>query len=149
MVSQFNYCFKGRCSNVSACGFHVNGQYVEISKCAMYLGHSGDRAERSFFGVALIYFELILVIYPLDLKMYYNYAKYCCIFFGNALWSLKGVMIQLLCVGWRMALVYVWSVNTNLLRKLSNSKVKSGQQSRGITLACLRMRHTFSIFLYG
>ena len=32
----------------SACGFHVNGQYVEVSKCAMHLGHSissGDRTE--------------------------------------------------------------------------------------------------------
>ena len=40
--------FKGRFSNVSACGFHVNGQYVEVSKCAMHLGHSissGDRTE--------------------------------------------------------------------------------------------------------
>ena len=40
--------FKGRFSNVSACGFHVNGQYVEFSKCAMHLGHSissGDRTE--------------------------------------------------------------------------------------------------------
>ena len=40
--------FKGRFSNVSACDLHVNGQYVEVSKCAMYLGHSissGDRIE--------------------------------------------------------------------------------------------------------
>ena len=40
--------FKGRFSNVSACGFHVNGQYVEVSKRAMHLGHtisSGDRTE--------------------------------------------------------------------------------------------------------
>ena len=40
--------FNGRFPNVSACGFHVNGQYVEVSKCAMYLGHSissGDRTE--------------------------------------------------------------------------------------------------------
>ena len=29
--------FKGRFSNVSACGFHVNGQYVEVSKCASTL----------------------------------------------------------------------------------------------------------------
>ena len=48
MVLKVNYCFKGRFSNVSACGFHVNGQYVEVSKCAMHLGHSissGDRTE--------------------------------------------------------------------------------------------------------
>ena len=34
---------------MSACGFHVNGQYAEVSKCAMHLGHSissGDRTER-------------------------------------------------------------------------------------------------------
>ena len=43
------------------------------------LGHSissGDRTEivkyaKRSLGVALIYFELILVIFPLDLKMYY------------------------------------------------------------------------------
>ena len=35
-------------SNVSACGFHVNGQYVEVYMCIMHLGHSissGDRTE--------------------------------------------------------------------------------------------------------
>ena len=38
MVPKVKYCFfKGRFSNVSACCFHVNGQYVEISKCAMNL----------------------------------------------------------------------------------------------------------------
>ena len=48
MVPIVNEYFKGIFSNVSACGFHVNGQYVEVSKCAMHLGHSissGDRTE--------------------------------------------------------------------------------------------------------
>ena len=46
MVPEVSYYFKGRYSNVSAGGFHVNGQYVEVSKCTMHLGHSissGDR----------------------------------------------------------------------------------------------------------
>ena len=67
--------FKGRFSNVSAYGFHVNGQYVEVSKCAMHLGHSissGDRTEIvKYAKISLIYLELILVIFPLNLKMYY------------------------------------------------------------------------------
>ena len=71
--------FKGRFSNVSACGFHVNGQYVEVSKCAMHLGHSissGDRTEivkcaKISFWSSFNIFELILVIFPLNLKMYY------------------------------------------------------------------------------
>ena len=45
--------------------------YVEVSKCAMHLGHSissGDKTEivkyaKRSFGVALIYLELILVIF--------------------------------------------------------------------------------------
>ena len=40
MVPKVNYCFKCRFSNVSASGFHVNEQYIEVSKCAMPLGHS-------------------------------------------------------------------------------------------------------------
>ena len=48
MVPKVNYCFKGRFSHGSACGFQVNGQYVEVSKCAMNHGHSissGNRTE--------------------------------------------------------------------------------------------------------
>ena len=79
MVSSKVGFFKGRFSNVSACGFHVNGPYVEVSKCAMHHGHSissGDITEivkyaKISFGVALIYLELFLVTFSLDLKMYY------------------------------------------------------------------------------
>ena len=80
--------FKGRFSNVSACGFHVNRQYVE----------------------ALIYLELILVIFPLNLKIVL-FQKYCCVFYGLSLWPLEGAMIQSLCMDWRKALRCVWSVN--------------------------------------
>ena len=42
MLPKVNYCFKGRVSNVSACGFYVNGQYFDVPKCAMHLGLSID-----------------------------------------------------------------------------------------------------------
>ena len=79
---------KGRFSNVSAFGFHVNGQYVEVSKYEMYLGHSKSSSARTeivkyetgVFGVALIYLEQILIISPLGLKMYY---------FKNIVFSIK------------------------------------------------------------
>ena len=64
--------FKGRFSNVSACGFHVNGQYVDISKCAMHLGHSissGDRTE--IVKYAEISFSSSFNIYRADLSNYF------------------------------------------------------------------------------
>ena len=77
---------------------------------------------KEVFGVALIYLELILVIFPLNLKMYYS--KYCCVFYGSPLWPLEGAMIQSLCVDWRKALRCVWSVNNrthcDIITSLSN-----------------------------
>ena len=59
---------------------------------------------KEVFGVALIYLELILVIFPLNLKMYY-FKNIVVFFYGSPLWPLEGAMIQSLCVDWRKALV--------------------------------------------
>ena len=103
--------FKGGFSNVSACGFHVNGQYVEVSKCAMHLGRSissGDRTEivkyakRSFWSS----FNIFRADFGHISSQLENvlFQKYCCDFYGSPLWPLEGAMIQSLCVDWRKAL---------------------------------------------
>ena len=52
------------------------------------------------------------------------FRKYCCVFYGSSLWSLEGVMIQSVCVDWRKALRWVWSVNNithcDIITSLSN-----------------------------
>ena len=123
--------FKGRFSNVSACGFHVNGQYVEVSKCAMHLGHSissGDRTE--IVKYAKISFWSSFNILGADFGHISSqlknvlFQKYCCVFYGSPLWPLEGAMIQSLCVDWRKALRCVWSVNNrthcDIITSLSN-----------------------------
>ena len=64
--------------HVSACGFHVNGQNVEVSKCTMHLGYSissGDRTEivkyakRSCKSIIDHYFIS-------DANLYLNRTKY-------------------------------------------------------------------------
>ena len=50
--------------------------------------------------VALIYLELILVIFPLDLIKNEFFSKK--VFYGSPLWPLEGTMIQS-CVDWRKA----------------------------------------------
>ena len=77
----------------------------------MHLGHSicsGDRADivnsaKGVVGLALIYFMLILVISPLELKMYY-FKNIVVIFYGAPSWHLKGTMVQSVCVDWMKAL---------------------------------------------
>ena len=88
---------------VSACDFHVNRQLC------VYVGHapyshsisSGDRADivksaKGVVGLALIYFMLILVISPLELRMYYLIN--IVFFYGAPSWHLEGTMIQSVCV---------------------------------------------------
>ena len=83
----------------------------------MHLGYSisaGDRADivKSAKGVvrlALIYFMLILVISPLELKMYY-FKNGVVFFYGASSWHLEGTMVQSVCVDWRG----VWSVNNSM-----------------------------------
>ena len=91
--------FKGRFPNISACGLHVNGQYVEVSKCAMHLGHSissGDRncevCEKKFWSSFNIFrADFGHISSRLKILLFH---KYCCVFYGSPLWPLEGAMIQ-------------------------------------------------------
>ena len=92
-------------SNVSACDFHVNGQYVEVSKCAMYLVKYAKRS----FGIS---FNIFRAGFGNISSRHKNvlFHKYC-VLYGSPLWPLVGTMIQSVCVDWRKALRCVWSVN--------------------------------------
>ena len=106
MVSKVNDCFKGRFSNVSPCGFHVNRQYVEVSKCAMHLGHSissGDRTEivkyaQRVFCSRFNIFRADFVYISSRLKKCLISQILLCSFYGPPVWPLEGAMIQSVCV---------------------------------------------------
>ena len=61
-------------------------------------------------GLALIYFMLILIISPLELKMYYL-KNIVVFFYGAPSWHLEVTMVQSVCADWRKALRGVWSGN--------------------------------------
>ena len=52
------------------------------------------------------------------------YFKYVVFVYGSPLWPLEGAMILSVCVAWRKALRYVWSVNNgtycDIISSLSN-----------------------------
>ena len=119
MVSKVNYCFLKVyfLMFLSACGFHVNGQYVEVSKCAMHLGHSissGDRTEIVTFTKGNFWssFNIFRADFGHISSRLNNvlFQKYGCAFYGSPLWPLEGAMIQSLCVEWRKSLRCVWSL---------------------------------------
>ena len=58
---------------------------------------------KEVFGVALIYFELILVLFPLNLKMYY-FKNIVVFSMDHPCGALEGAMIQSLYVDWRKAI---------------------------------------------
>ena len=85
--------------------------------------HNNQDASKGIVGLALIYFMLILVISPLELKMYY-FKNYVVFLYGVFLWYLEGTMVQSVCVDMMKALRGVWSVNNRTHRDIITSLSK-------------------------
>ena len=136
--------FKGIFSNVSVCGFHVNGQYVEVSKCTMHLGHSVSSSDRTeIVKYAKSSFCSNFNIFRADFCHISSrlinilFQKYCCVFYGSPLWPLEGDMIKSSCVDWRKALRWVWSVDNRthcyIITSLSNQVPLFWVKRRGLS----------------
>ena len=74
---------KCRFSNVSVCGFHVNRQFVEVSKCAMHLGHSISSeivkyAKISFWSNYFILYSYIYLLIVIIYTIYYILCLLSC-----------------------------------------------------------------------
>ena len=72
--------FKGIFSNVSACVFHVNGQYVEVSKC----GHSISSCDKT---------EIV----KYTKRSFWNSFNILRVDFGQISTHLKNVFFQIYC----------------------------------------------------
>ena len=112
--------------------FMLMGQYVEVSKCAMYLGHSissGDRTE--IVKYAKISFWSSFNIFRADFGHISSqlknvlFQKYCCVLYVLiTLVVFRRCYDSVIMCGLRKVLRYVWSVNNrthcDIITSLSN-----------------------------
>ena len=99
-------------------GLKFNGEFVNISKSAVHLGHTVSSDKRSQivksatgsfwrgFNLFLSNFESLCSSMKSKL-----FSQFCCSFYGAPLWELNSVAVHALCVDWRKALRSLWKVS--------------------------------------
>ena len=103
--------FRGRhCCTINK-GIEINGQHVNISSSAIYLGHTISSVDRSEIVKSAInnfwrHFNMFMSNFSSLSASMRNalFNQFCCSFYGSPLWLLKSGSVQSLCVNWRKAL---------------------------------------------